>query len=190
MIANMESLGSIFFLPKSGIFYLFIMKVLHKDKISNMDKEIIPFTMREYEEVIALWKICDGIGLSSADSPLKISEYLERNSGMSFVAKQGEKIIGAVLCGHDGRRGFIHHLAVHPDFRKAGTGTILAEKCIVALESAGIEKCHLFILIDNESGKSFWEKAGWSMRSDIGIMSRDLGNQGCTECFGFKACSC
>lgn len=155
-----------------------------------MNIEIIPFTMREYEEVLALWKICDGIGLSSADSPRKISEYLERNYGMSFVAKHGDKIIGAVLCGHDGRRGFIHHLAVHPDFRKAGTGKNLAGKCVSALESVGIEKCHLFIFIDNESGQRFWEKAGWSLRSDIGIMSRDLGGSECAACFGIKGCSC
>lgn len=133
-----------------------------------------PFEMNDYEEILNLWEICEGIGLSSADSPDKISTYLDRNPGMSFVAKASSKIVGAVLCGHDGRRGFIHHLAVHPSYRKKGIGKSLADACIAVLEKIGIEKCHLFIFRNNESGIWFWERAGWSMRDDIGIMSRDL----------------
>lgn len=155
-----------------------------------MNIELFPFTMCDYEEVIALWEMCEGIGLSSADSPEKLAGYLERNPGMSFVAKNEEMITGAVLCGHDGRRGFIHHLAVHPDFRKLGLGRMLAEKCVSALESEGIEKCHLFIFKNNEPGIKFWEKTGWSTREDIGIMSRDLRSSDNCGISRFKGCSC
>ncbi|WP_051284369.1 GNAT family N-acetyltransferase [Desulforegula conservatrix] len=151
---------------------------------------IFPFEIVDYEEVINLWEMCDGIGLSSADSPEKIGAYLERNPGMSFIAKIDGKIAGAVLSGHDGRRGFIHHLAVHPLFRKKGIGRKLANECASALESAGIEKCHLFIFASNESGIKFWGNTGWSMRKDIGIMSRDLDTRGVTSCTRFKGCSC
>ena len=78
--------------------------------------------MTDYTPVIALWELSDGVGLSSADSPEAIQFYLERNPGMSFVAKQDGMVVGAVLSGHDGRRGYIHHLAVHPDYRRQGIG--------------------------------------------------------------------
>ena len=68
------------------------------------------FTIDLYEEVIFLWNQCDGIGLSDADSRGSIKAYLERNPGMSFVASENGNIVGAILCGHDGRRGYIHHL--------------------------------------------------------------------------------
>lgn len=146
--------------------------------------------MADYEEVISLWEMCEGIGLSSADSPEKIKTYLDRNPGMSFIARKDGRIAGAVLSGHDGRRGFIHHLAVHPGFRKKGIGRKLANECVSALEAAGIEKCHLFIFMNNESGIKFWEKAGWTMRKDIGIMSRDLNIYESPELGRFKGCSC
>lgn len=151
---------------------------------------ISPFEMADYEEVIRLWEMCEGIGLSSADSPENISAYLERNPGMSFIARIEGKITGAVLSGHDGRRGFIHHLAVHPMFREKGIGRKMANECVSALEAAGIEKCHLFIFTSNESGIKFWESTGWSMREDIGIMSRDLNTRGPSSCSRFKGCSC
>lgn len=151
---------------------------------------ISPFVMADYEEVISLWEMCEGIGLSSADSPEKIREYLDRNPCMSFIARKNEKIAGAVLSGHDGRRGFIHHLAVHPGFRKIGIGRKLANECVSALEAVGIEKCHLFIFRKNESGMKFWERAGWAMREDIEIMSKDINAHELSGLSRFKGCSC
>jgi ribosomal protein S18 acetylase RimI-like enzyme len=100
--------------------------------------------------------------------------YLKRNSGMSFVARYKNEIIGAVLCGHDGRRGYLHHLAVHADFRNQGIGRSLVEKCVAALQSGGIQKCHLFIFSSNENGIRFWEKIGWTRRKDIGVVSKEI----------------
>lgn len=151
-----------------------------------MSLEIMHFTMSDYDDVVLLWKQCEGIGLSSADSCEKIDVYLERNPGMSFVAREKGILAGAVLCGHDGRRGYIHHLAVHPEFRKKGIGRKLADKCFSALESHGIEKCHIFVFMNNENGIGFWNRAGWLLRADVGIMSRDIkpsSMSGCLEVY-------
>lgn len=133
---------------------------------------ITPFTMTDYTPVITLWELSDGVGLSSADSPEAIQFYLERNPGMSFIAQENGMVIGAVLSGHDGRRGYIHHLAVHPDFRRQGIGQQLIDHCFEALHAVGIQKCHLLIFKENKSGIAFWQSTGWSYREDIGIMSK------------------
>jgi ribosomal protein S18 acetylase RimI-like enzyme len=131
-----------------------------------------PFTIDAYDRVIALWEQSDGVGLSSADSRESIQVYLERNPGMSFIAEQAGTLVGAVLCGHDGRRGYIHHLAVRPDCRRQGIGRKLVEKCLAALQEIGISKCHLFIFNQNLAGIRFWENIGWTRRSDIGVISK------------------
>ena len=133
---------------------------------------IRPFTIENYDAVIALWRQCEGIGLSDADSRQNLASYLARNPGMSFVAEHKKKVVGAVLCGHDARRGYLHHLAVHPDYRLRGIGIKLVGHCMDALRSAGIQKCHLFIFADNADGFAFWQKAGWNRRQDIGVISK------------------
>ena len=141
-----------------------------------MQVNIKKFTLKDYQKVIALWQRCEGIGLSDADLKDNLKAYLKRNPGMSFVAKNKNVIIAAVLCGHDGRRGYLHHLAVHPDFRHQGIGRALVEKCISALQSIGIQKCHLFIFNSNKEAICFWEKIGWSPRNDIGIVSKQIND--------------
>ena len=139
-----------------------------------MQVQITEFTMKDYQKAIALWESSEGIGLSAADSKVSMKAYLKRNTGMSFVARCNNEIIGAVLCGHDGRRGYLYHLAVRADFRNEGTGRSLVEKCIAALQAAGIQKCHLFIFGSNRDGIRFWEKIGWTRRKDIGVVSREI----------------
>jgi ribosomal protein S18 acetylase RimI-like enzyme len=139
-----------------------------------MQADIFEFCLDDFQDAIALWKSCEGIGLSSADSKDNLTTYLKRNPGMSFVARSKNAIIAAVLCGHDGRRGYLHHLAVHPDFRNQGIGRALVDKCISALQSIGIQKCHLFIFNSNRDAIRFWEKIGWSYRKDIGIVSKEM----------------
>lgn len=135
---------------------------------------IKPMTIDHYEDVLALWRKSENIGLSSSDEREKIKIYLVRNPGLSFVAEEKGVIVGAALCGHDGRRGYLHHLAVSESHRKRGIGRELAEKCIESLKKAGIEKCHLFVFHENRSGKTFWEKIGWTQRTDIQIVSKQL----------------
>ena len=135
---------------------------------------IDPMTIDHFDEVIALWKEFENVGLSSADEREKIKTYLTRNPDMSFVAKENGVVVGAALCGHDGRRGYLHHLAVAESHQMKGLGRKLAERCIESLRSAGIEKCHLFVFHRNKEGKAFWEKIGWSPRSDIQVVSKEL----------------
>ena len=135
---------------------------------------IHPFTIAEYDAVIALWQQCEGIGLSDADERDRIEFYLERNSGTSFIAQDDGAVIGAILCGHDGHRGFIHHLAVRSDYRRQGIATQLVERGLDGLTAVGIRKCHLLIFNKNESGIAFWQHDGWELRQDINIMSKHI----------------
>jgi ribosomal protein S18 acetylase RimI-like enzyme len=140
-----------------------------------MNLVISPFTLDAYEKVMTLWKESEGIGLSGADSKESIRFYLERNPDMSLVAKDANgTLVGAALCGHDGRRGYIHHLAVRSDHRRQGIGRRLVEECLSRLQAAGIQKCHLFIFGHNASGIEFWKSLGWTPRTDIGVISKDI----------------
>lgn len=132
-------------------------------------------TIDDYDPVIQLWQKTEGVGLSSADSREAIARYLSRNPGMSFVAVLDDgQMVGAVLCGHDGRRGFLHHLAVQPDYRRQGIGRALVNHCITRLELEGIDKCHLFVFRTNTTGQAFWKGLGWTERQTLAIMSKDI----------------
>jgi ribosomal protein S18 acetylase RimI-like enzyme len=139
-----------------------------------LDYEIREFTIEYYDEAFSLWKDLEGISLSEADSFDGIQSYLVRNPGLSFIALQDEKLIGTILCGHDGRRGYIHHLAVSKEFQKMGIGRSLAKKSLSAIKTIGIQKCHLFVVSDNFHAQKFWEQTGWLKREDIIIMSYNL----------------
>ena len=130
--------------------------------------------IHDYEKIYQLWEMSENIGLSKADSRHGISTFLNRNPGMSYVAWEDGKIVGTVLCGHDGRRGYIHHLMVHPDHRRQGIGQSLVSRCMFALTRIGIQKCHLFIYEGNEGGIKFWESLGWQRRVELSMMSREI----------------
>jgi len=136
--------------------------------------EIRPLTMADYPAAYALWQATPGIGLSSADEAAAIARYLERNPGLSFVAYDEEVLVGAVLCGHDGRRGFLHHLAVAPAYRRQGIGRALVQHCLAALAAAGIAKCHLFVFHRNEEALAFWRHLGWVERVELVVFSKIL----------------
>lgn len=135
---------------------------------------ILPFTPADYDEACALWKKSEGIGLSDADTRQAVQRYLKRNPGTSFVARMDGELAGAVLSGTDGRRGYLHHLAVAKPYRKLGMGKKLVEHCMDALRKAGITRCHIFVYRENKAGKIFWEQTGWFERNDLAIMSRDI----------------
>jgi len=128
----------------------------------------------DYDQALEIWKESEGICLSEVDSRECILFYLQRNPGMSFVAEGENGIAGAVLCGHDGRRGYLHHLAVKKEARGRGVGRRLVEKCLDALKGAGIKKCHIFVLADNDEGLQFWDELGWQRRKDIVLLSRHI----------------
>ena len=139
-----------------------------------MNCSIHPFTLEDYPEAFALWQATPGVGLSAVDERAPIAAYLEHNPGLSFVARAGGRLVGAALCGTDGRRGYLHHLAVAADFRYQGAGLALVEHCLAGLQACGIQKCHLFVFAGNAQGRAFWEHVGWRLRSDLVIMSKDL----------------
>lgn len=136
--------------------------------------EIREMTAGDYDRVVELWNETPGLGLSGADTRESITRYLARNPGMSLVARLGGELVGTVLCGHDGRRGYIHHLAVKAGFRRRGLGRELVRRCLLKLREQKIEKCHLFSMVDNAAGLQFWTAAGWTRRQDICVVSRDL----------------
>lgn len=134
------------------------------------------FVEDDYEAALDLWKRCEGMGLSAADDPCAFKRFLARNPETCFVAVEGELVIGTVLGGSDGRRGYLYHLAVDPAQRKRGIGKALVERCLAAMQAAGIQKCHLMVMDDNLSGQDFWAHEGWQPRSDIVLMSKDIVN--------------
>ena len=141
-----------------------------------MKFQIHPMAMKHYDQVLALWRACEGIGLSGADARDNVRSYLYRNPGLSYVAIDKMRVVAAVLCGHDGRRGYLNHLAVHPDYRRQGLARALVEKCLATLETIGIAKCHLFILNKNTEGARFWEHMGWTLRTDLRVASVCIGD--------------
>ena len=117
-------------------------------------------TVQNYDEIRALWQESEGIELSEVDSMDDIARFLERNPGLSFVARDNGQFVGVVLCGHDGRRGYIDQLAVRKSHRRQGIGKKLVAPCLYNLMRIGIHKCHLFVLEDNQDAIAFWKKLG------------------------------
>ena len=130
--------------------------------------------IEDYDEVYQLWSLTKGIGLSGADTRENIDAYLRRNKDLSFVCEKSNRIIGAILCGHDGRRGFIHHLVIDEEYRRIGLAKKLVSKSLERLKQENIQKCHLFVMKDNELGKEFWVKTGWEKREDIRTFSKNI----------------
>lgn len=131
----------------------------------------------DYERVFDLWQKSEGVGLSDSDSADQIAHFLRRNSGLSQVALKGDMLIGAILCGHDGRRGYIHHLAVDRDYRRLGIGRHLVDRCLNRLKAEGIPKCHLFVFTTNHQATNFWTTARWTQREELVLMSILTGNK-------------
>ncbi|MFZ5889599.1 MAG: GNAT family N-acetyltransferase [Myxococcota bacterium] len=131
-------------------------RTTHRD----MAMVIREFCSADYAEALKLWETTEGMGLSEADSFEGISRLLERNPGCSFVALDEEVIVGTILCGHDGRRGFIYHLAVAVNHRRAGLARRLVGCALEALRAARIDKCHVLVFRENELGRAFWAGIG------------------------------
>ena len=125
-------------------------------------------TIEDYEKVYQLWLSCIGMGLNNLDdSKDGIAIYLDRNPDTCFVAEKSDEIIGVIIAGHDGRRGFIYHTAVNPDYRNQGIATKLVNAAMDALKANGINKVALVVFDRNEVGNAFWEKVGFTAREDL-----------------------
>ena len=133
------------------------------------------FGMEHYREVYALWERTPGVGLNEInDSREGIEKFIGRNPLTSFVAVEEGKVIGSVLGGNDGRRGFVYHLCVDADYRRKGVGKALVERVLEALKDEGINRASLVCLKWNESGNTFWQAMGWERRDDIVYYTKNL----------------
>ncbi|MFJ5539017.1 GNAT family N-acetyltransferase [Vreelandella titanicae] len=128
-------------------------------------------TINDYEAAIALWSESEGVRLRDADSREGIEKYLLRNPGLSFVAEVEGELVGTIMAGHDGKRGYVQHLSVANSHRRLGIATRLVSLCMEALKREGILKSHLMILPENEDAQKFWANQGWAYRSDILLYS-------------------
>lgn len=128
---------------------------------------IRPMQITDYPSLYELWTAC-GNGLNNLDdSPDGVERYLRRNPTTSFVAEENGNLIGAVLAGHDGRRGFIQHMSVNEKFRRRGVGSKLVQTCLEAMRNESIHKIALVAFKQNQVGNAFWEQLGFAVRDDL-----------------------
>lgn len=122
----------------------------------------------DYEQVYQLWMSCSGMGLNNLDDSKEgIERFLNRNPETCFVAETEQKIIGVIIVGNDGRRGYIYHTAVDPDYRNQGIATKLVNEAMKTLKSLDINKAALVVFTKNSDGNAFWEKIGFTSREDL-----------------------
>ena len=121
-----------------------------------------------------LWAETDGVELAEGDRVEELTQYLRRNPDMSFVVVHDEQLVGAVLAGHDGRRGLLYHLAVSREHRGAGLGRALVARSVAALKAAGVVRVLILVSRDNLIGEKFWSKQGWEPLTFAQPMGFDL----------------
>ena len=134
---------------------------------------VYEMAIADYDEVRELWESSRSIEISDIDSRESITRFLERNPGLSYVARDDGRLVGVVLCGHDGRRGYIDQLVVASSHRRKGIGRSLVSRCLFNLMRIGIRRWNLFVLEDNQDAISFWTEIGWAERVKLVTMSRE-----------------
>ncbi len=139
-----------------------------------MNLLISEMTAKEICGALDLWQRCEGIGLSDADEQGSLTRFIQRNPGLCFTANVDSKLVGTCLCGSDGRRGYLYHLAVDPHMRRKGIGKALVERVFEGLKEQDIHKCHIMVFGNNDLGLKFWKDTGWSLRPELVLMSKDV----------------
>ena len=140
---------------------------------AEKEKPVVQVAVRamkkeDYQKVYRLWKTIKGFGIRSMDDSREgICRFLQRNPTTSMVAETKGEIVGAILCGHDGRRGCFYHVCVREDFRQQGIGKAMAVSAMRALQQEQINKVCLIAFKKNEVGNSFWKSVGWTFREDL-----------------------
>ena len=137
--------------------------------------------IEDYDKVRALWMMISGFGIRSMDDSREgVTRFLLRNPGCSVVAELDGEIIGAILCGHDGRRGCLYHVCVHPDHRKQGIGKTMVVFAMEALKKEQINKVCLIAFTRNDIGNAFWKEIGWTKREDLNYYDFELNKENIT----------
>lgn len=132
-------------------------------------------TIDDYERVFCLWRDTKGMGLRSLDDSREgICRFLSRNPTTSFVSQEGNELTGVILCGHDGRRGYIYHTVVRTEYQKQGIATGLIKAAVAALQAEGITRVCLNVMETNEEGKRFWQNRGWEKKDFLGFYSKSI----------------
>ncbi len=142
-----------------------------------MEYEIRQVTIDDYDAIFDLWNSTaqSRRALNPVDDSREgIDRYLKRNPNTCFAAVKGDQIIGVILTGHDGRRGIIHHMCVHPDFRRMGIAACLVSEAEKALKKEGIQKVFGLVFTDNEAANAFWERQGYSLRTNLNYRNKSL----------------
>ena len=143
--------------------------------MGEMSMQIRKMLLSDYDNVYNLWLNTPGMGLNTTDdSETGFERYLLRNPDTCFVAEKENGIIGAVLSGHDGRRGLIYHLAVKVSERDRGVGTALLECALEALKREEISKVYIMVFKDNEKGHAFWEKRGFTVPEESIYRAKEI----------------
>lgn len=140
-------------------------------------EKLIPVREMQPEDLpaaMALWSRCEGVGLTPEETPEMLSRFLFRNEGISSSAIVDGRLAGALLGGHDGRRGFLYHLAVEPAQRGQGLGALLVERTLSRLAILGLAKATILVFGSNEAGAAFWRREGWKKRRDLKVMQFSL----------------
>ncbi len=130
--------------------------------------------MDDYDDAIALWNAIEGVEICEGDSREEITEYLKRNPGLSRVVEADGKIVGVALCGHDGRRGWVYHLAVANAYRRQKVGKLLLDDCVEGLRKVGLKRAIILVAGDNPAGHQFWLRNGWEDIDGAIAMSKEL----------------
>ncbi len=138
-------------------------------------------TIEDYDQVYALWMSIQGFGIRAVDDSREgVERFLRRNPSTSVVAVQNGRVVGAILCGHDGRTGCFYHVCVAKDYRKRGIGYQMARFAMKALKKEGISKVHLIAFQSNEVGNAFWQNLEWSERRDVNYYDFVLNEENIT----------
>ncbi len=139
-----------------------------------MEIQTREFLINDYEVAVELWKRVEGLDIAEGDDRESIRRFLGQNRGLSRVATDGSTIVGAALCGHDGRRGYIYHLAVDPAYQGRQLGKRLVEECLAGLRRAGLERANILVAKDNPRGRDFWRRTGWEDLDGAAAMGIDV----------------
>jgi ribosomal protein S18 acetylase RimI-like enzyme len=143
--------------------------------------DIREMKIEDYEKVYALWKTIKGFGIRSVDDSKEgIERFLKWNPGLSVVAEEQGEIVGAILCGSDGRRGCLYHVCVHQDYRRQGIGKSMVIWCMGKLKELQINKVSLIAFTQNDVGNAFWKEIGWTKREDLNYYDFTLNEKNIT----------
>ena len=146
---------------------------------------IQPMTMEDYDDVRSLWLTITGFGIRTLDdSPADIRRFILRNPTTSVVARIGNRVVGSILCGSDGRQGSLYHVCVTREFRRKGIGTKMVAYCMQQLKLMGINKVSLIAFTKNDAGNAFWNRIGWIRRADVNYYEFILNQQNITQFIG------